>query len=671
MPKNRCIMVFFAACIFCAQLLAQTQDTNLMPNGNFEQGGTGWTLFLYNGGTDSGMATMSFPATGGVQGTTFCRITVTAISPVPSSSNNWFIQLQNPLWTAQQGVNYHLSFWARSNAAHTIQAAAAENPSMTYVGGTEVVVDTSWKQFNIYQVANESGLGGLSFNFFCSYATGTYDFDNIVVTPYTPPSYPATITIPVQSAWQSGIHRNLFKEMGYADTDINNKVNSAFQQLFFGDHNLEAIYTPVGTNMGYVNTPGGGTILTEGQSYGMMISVMMNRQDIFNNLWLFAKTYMQHPTGDYQGYFSWEINEAPPYAPVDSAPAPDGEEYFSAALLFASKRWGNGTGVNNYQGQADTILTQVLHKKTNAKVQAMIDSVHSMVMFSPVIGWNPTITDVSYHLPGFYKVWSLFAGQDSAAWMRVADSSRNFFHRACDSVTGLMSDLENWDGSVYVSSAYPESDYYHSDAWRVPMNIGFDYAWFGADTFEIAQCVRLLKFFSAQGSTYMQLYTVEGQLVSGDPNSTYSASGGQVACNAVSVLACNDTVGWKFVDALWNMTTPTGTYRYYNGLLYMMGLLHCSGQFKIYGNPNLVSVKYNSDNRVPEMSVLSAHGMMTITDVSGRLVAQFNAGAGLSLAVHNETIAFPSKALHLPVGVYFVKFQTDKGVVAKKLMLIK
>jgi hypothetical protein len=159
--------------------------------------------------------------------------------------------------------------------------------------------------------------------------------------------------------------------------------------------------------------------------------------------------------------------------------------------------------------------------------------------------------------------------------------------------------------------------------------------------------------------------------VSGDPNSTYSASGGQVACNAVSVLACNDTVGWKFVDALWNMITPTGEYRYYNGLLYMMGLLHCSGQFKIYGNPNLVSVKYNSDNRVPEMSVLSAHGMMTITDVSGRLVAQFNAGAGLSLAVHNETIAFPSKALHLPVGVYFVKFQTDKGVVAKKLMLIK
>ena len=38
----------------------------------------------------------------------------------------------------------------------------------------------------------------------------------------------------------------------------------------------------------------------------------------------------------------------------------------------------------------------------------------------------------------------------------------------------------------------------------------------------------------------------------------------------------------EFVEALWNTPVPDGIERYYEGLLYMMALLHCSGEFRIW-----------------------------------------------------------------------------------------
>ena len=56
-----------------------------------------------------------------------------------------------------------------------------------------------------------------------------------------------------------------------------------------------------------------------------------------------------------------------------------------------------------------------------------------------------------------------------------------------------------------------------------------------------------------------------------------------VAVNAVASLAATDSVrAKKFVEALWNTPTPAGLERYYEGLLYMMSLLHCSGEFRIW-----------------------------------------------------------------------------------------
>ena len=56
-----------------------------------------------------------------------------------------------------------------------------------------------------------------------------------------------------------------------------------------------------------------------------------------------------------------------------------------------------------------------------------------------------------------------------------------------------------------------------------------------------------------------------------------------VATNAVASLAATDRErAAKFVEALWKAEIPSGRYRYYDGMWYLMGLLHCSGEFRIW-----------------------------------------------------------------------------------------
>jgi len=56
-----------------------------------------------------------------------------------------------------------------------------------------------------------------------------------------------------------------------------------------------------------------------------------------------------------------------------------------------------------------------------------------------------------------------------------------------------------------------------------------------------------------------------------------------VAMNAVASLAAtNQERAKKFVQALWEQPVPSGRGRYYDGMLHMLALLHCSGEFRVW-----------------------------------------------------------------------------------------
>ena len=389
---------------------------------------------------------------------------------------------------------------------------------------------------------------------------------------------PATPAAPVpasKGAAYTGNYRNLFKEYGYSEDEINKKVESTWEKLFYGTKD-ERLYYPVGDNMAYIYTADTDDVRSEGMSYGMMICVQMDKQEEFNCLWNWAKTYMQHKSGEHKGYFAWQMNTNGTIK--DNTPAADGEEYFATALLFASARWGNGEGIYNYHKEAQEILTTMLHQADDGQGVNMFDSTHKMPVFCP-IGSAATYTDPSYHLPAFYEVWALEADQDNEFWSEAAKASREYFRKATNASTGLAPDYSEYSGAARNEGNHGD---FRFDAWRTAANIACDYAWWAKDDWAVTHADTLQSFFYDKGvENYGNQWTLDG-------SKEYSTdhSPGLVAMNATAGLAASTQKAWAFVEDFWNISPTTGKYRYYDGCLYMMGLLHCSGKFRVYLSSN-------------------------------------------------------------------------------------
>jgi len=386
----------------------------------------------------------------------------------------------------------------------------------------------------------------------------------------------------------TGHYRNLFVEAGHSPEQVTAKLNAAWQQLFHGDPANEAVYFAVGTNqngaLAYIRDIADHDVRTEGISYGMMISVQMNQQAEFDALWNWARTYMYHAATNHPayGYFSWSMQTNG--VALDEMPAPDGEEYFVTALFFAAARWGNGTGIFNYQAEAQRILHDLKDRpvaagstNTESAVVELFQPDRKMVRFTPRRP-HTEYTDPSYHLPAFYEIWARRStGANAAFWLDAATASRDFFAHAAHPVTALTPEYAHFDGSPWAAPWKAESVDFRFDAWRSAMNWSVDWSWWAKDTRARERSDRLLTFFAGQGITnYVNQYTLDGQKLG------HSHSPGLVAMNAVAALAATNPQAKEFVEAFWAEPVPAGRYRYYDGLLYMMALLHVSGEFRAW-----------------------------------------------------------------------------------------
>jgi oligosaccharide reducing-end xylanase len=398
---------------------------------------------------------------------------------------------------------------------------------------------------------------------------------------------------PTRGSFATGRYRNLFAERGRTEAEVDQKIAAAYQQLFHGDPKDQAVCFPAGTNaqgpLAYVLDVGDGDVRSEGMSYGMMIAVELDQPADFDALWNWARTFMYHPDPRHPayGYFSWQMR--PDGTAIDEMPAPDGEAYFATALYFAAHRWGRPE-----YAQAATALVSHLRNRASitgpARGQggpqtktagAIFHPDHAQVRFTPDQAnrqSNGDYTDPSYHLPAFYELWALWGSPaDRAFWTRAAQASRDLFARAAHPETGLTPDYASFDGTPKAASWDAGTATFRYDAWRTAMNWAVDYAWWAKDAREQALSDRIQRFFDGQGMlSYGNNFTLDGQRTSPDH------SPGLVACNAVASLAATDSRAAKFVDGLWATAAPTGKWRYYDGMLYLMGMLHVSGRFPIH-----------------------------------------------------------------------------------------
>ena len=398
-------------------------------------------------------------------------------------------------------------------------------------------------------------------------------------------------------AYATGKYRNLLAEDGHSAREIHARIDQTYMQLFHGEARTQSVAFQAGSNahgpLMYVTDWANHDVRTEGMSYGMMIAVQLGKKAEFDALWNWARTYMyvSNPTHPSYGYFSWSCKTDG--SPNEETPAPDGEEYFAMALLFAGNRWPGGQGIYDYHAEALQLLTAMRHRAVmtgptkfgQRSVGPEVNEEHAMILFVPGIMPHP-FTDPSYHLPAFYELWARWGPvEDRVFWASAAEASRTFFVKTTNFHTGLAPSYADFDGSPHITR-FPQSGEFGYDAWRTASNWSVDWSWWRKAPAKQQLSDRIQGFFASQGmDKYGPVYSLDGTELGATPGLTHEDHpAGLAGTNAVAGLAATDRArAREFTEALWKMPIPSGENRYYDGMLYLMSLLHISGEFRIWG----------------------------------------------------------------------------------------
>jgi len=416
----------------------------------------------------------------------------------------------------------------------------------------------------------------------------------------------------------TGRYRNLFAEqLGRDEVATRAKIDAAWRQLFHGDGQEQRVYFETGVNangpLAYVTDWANNDARSEGMSYGMMIAVQLGHKREFDALWNWSKTHMliTDPANPSVGYFTWSMGTDG--SPRSISAAPDGEEYYAMALMFAARRWGNGTGIYDYQREADTILRGMRHHPVRTgtppfrihpgdapfvepaarpwppvrrprpagpvTVGPMVDEAEAVVRFVPETALPGT--DASYHLPAFYELWARWGPkEDRAFWARAATVSRDLFVKVTGPKTGLSPDRSRSDGGVANGWDGKPSQFGY-DSWRTVSNWSVDGSWWNRDPRQRVLSDRVQRFLHDQGiKTFADRYTLDGK-----PLSTRHSSGMVAAAAVGGLTATPGPVSRAFLQELWDMPVPAGEQRYFDGMLYLMSMMHAGGQFRVVDGP--------------------------------------------------------------------------------------
>lgn len=387
-------------------------------------------------------------------------------------------------------------------------------------------------------------------------------------------------------AMKTGRYRNLFKELGYTDKEVADKLEEIFHGVFAGP---DKVYFEADDSTAYISDIKNNDVRTEGMSYGMMIAVQLDKKDIFDRLWRWARKHMQHHEGPRDGYFAWSCKTDGTRNSDGSAS--DGELYFITSLIFASNRWGNDTGID-YLSEARNILDKSMQKSGMEQVAPLINLEHRLITFTPD-PYGGTFTDPSYHIPVFYEIWAKWAGDGrSSFWKSCAEESRAFLHKATHPSTGLNPDYSSFDGRQRRATGFQSMfEAFRFDSWRVPMNIAIDYAWSGADAeWQRGYADRVQDFFYSQGiDTFVDQYNPDGtpveKVLQAGKSNTVRHSVGLVGTLGAVSLAATDVKAKEFARRLWDSRHEPyedGYFdAYYDGLLRLFSFMLLSGNYRI------------------------------------------------------------------------------------------
>lgn len=374
------------------------------------------------------------------------------------------------------------------------------------------------------------------------------------------------------------MYKNYFEKFGVSREEAEKRCQEIFDTIFYGSDE-ERFYTPVGSDMGYMEDTGNHDARTEGMSYGMMMSVQMNRKEEFDRLWKWARTNMYMKHGPNKGYFAWSCQTNGKKNSYGAAP--DGEEFFVMALIFAGNRWGNGEGIFDYHKEAANLLHTMINKDSEKSFgRSMFDQKTGYIKFVA----EEDFSDPSYHLPHFYELYAQVAeGDDKEFCKKAAANSREYWKKACHPETGLSAEYAEYDGSPHVGDQKKyggRHDWFYSDAYRTILNIALDSVWFGLSDWAREEGKKYISFFERpeNESDWDHIYEVDGTKLP-EPALHPIAI---IATNACTGALCECEESDKWMKRFLETPLRLGDRRYYDNCLYFFAYMLLSGNYQIF-----------------------------------------------------------------------------------------
>lgn len=324
------------------------------------------------------------------------------------------------------------------------------------------------------------------------------------------------------------------------------------------------------------DTGDGAYVVSEGQGYGMLITVMMAGEDpqaqaLFDGLHRYNRG---HPSSNDGDLLAWAQNASCQNI-LDPDSATDGDLDIAYALLLADAQWGSG-GTIDYLAEARRVIAAIRRSNVNPTTRLV-----------NLGDWVGTDTPKHYYatrssdwMLGHFRSFASKLGD--SYWTGVLGAHQTLLSTMQGSYapnTGLVPDfIVNTNTTAKPAPAnFLEADtdgYYSWNAGRVPWRVGIDAAVSG-DSRSRSAARKLSQWIRAKAGNdpyrVRSGYRLDGQVVENYNSMFFTAP--------FAVAATVDPDGQVWLDKLWSYTVSSGPSDYYGDSVKLLSMLAVSNNW--------------------------------------------------------------------------------------------
>ena len=355
-----------------------------------------------------------------------------------------------------------------------------------------------------------------------------------------------------------------------------------------------------------IGGPGENTTTSEGQSYGVLLSSMMDDQELLDSLWLFAADHL-----DENGLMHWHVASWGVIVENGYGAATDGDVDFAMGMVTACQKvrsgaWSASSVGIDYCTTATDLITAIYNTEIDHPGVGPHAGLDDNPGYELIPGdfwylkgnYNDGIVNLSYFSPGYFRVFAEFTGDDR--WYDVIDRNyaiANLSQGISGNCSGLVPNWSKYNGEAqYVSWQPSNYDKWSYDAVRFSWRIAVDKYWYdSAESTEILD--QIGGFFSSVGIDNVKAeYDLGGKALNVYTNSLFISSA------SVAIWGADNPTSTYCGDATGSLqSTPQQAYdalavrspeNYFNDSWRVFSLVLMTDQFV---NPLATTTAYNLD----------------------------------------------------------------------------